>query len=106
MHMYIVHDSHSFCGPVPFVCTLGPKCYDPSLCFVSTLWELFLGIGNGLPHGIGCARCRSHLPPSHGFCGDNDVLELVLGDDIDSVGVCRSQAKHNITDVNGSYKYQ
>ena len=84
MHIYtIIHGCEANESPIPLLATC--RCSHIAVCYPS-----FLAISHGLPHGIGCARYLGHLPPGHGFCGDYDVFELVLGNDIDGVGVYRS----------------
>lgn len=82
MHVYtLIHGCVVDESPIPLLSTCkhsNPAVWHPS----------FLAIGYSLPHSIGCARYLGYLPPGHGFCGDYDVFKLVLGNDIDGVGIC------------------
>lgn len=60
----------------------------------TVLSGLLLARCNGLLHALGGARgvwLGLHLDDGslYGLVRDNDVLELVLGDDVDGVRVCR-----------------
>jgi hypothetical protein len=60
------------------------------ICYIkhssgSTPIQLLLFRYNGLSDTFGCAWDFRSL---HRFGGDNDVLELVLGDGLDGVGIC------------------